>query len=87
MLYGRVAQESGPARGLRAHLRRLGLSLVVLMQEMYFLFMAADPVDRYESFIYTNDHYSFQADRPAVDKFVESLDYRNSLEQRQRPPR
>jgi len=49
--------------------------------------MAADPVDRYESFIYTNDHYSFEADRPAVDKFVESLDYRNSLEQRQRPPR
>lgn len=54
------------------------------MQPMHFLYMACDPLDRYESFTYYNDRYSFEADRKYVDAFIESLDYHNSLRERER---
>jgi hypothetical protein len=53
-------------------------------QRIKFLYMACDPVGRYESFIYLNDEYMFDRRRDVLNRFVASLNFRNSIEAQRR---
>ena len=55
-----------------------------IMDQMHFLYIAFDPVGRYESVLYLADRYNFEPDRKFFDDFLLSLDFKNSQAERTR---